>query len=438
MEDPWFQIAVLTSARDTAAQWFITTVGDANFAGTPSDAKSAFIRRITGILGARHNTAEMGQAITAAARMAGKDGPWWQAASLAGLAEGLKRARTGRIRIPGEQQQVLLRLVATSAEPLRASALEVANSIDLAGSAQLKRLIGSAARVLENTGTDVPARVHAARVLGLDRSLSALPLLQSTFTPQQPEEVQIAAARSLLAVKDARSTAALLEHWNAQTAAVRDVILAGFLQDPNRLPALLDVIEEREIQPASVSRAYRQRLTGSRDQRIRKRAAALFAGVSTNRGPVIDKYRAAAIGKGNRVRGSEVFREHCSSCHKIGDMGLQVGPDLLTLAGQPKDELLVNILDPSANIAPGYDEYLVQTTDGRIITGVISNQNATSVTLRRSKGDEDTVLRNTIAEMRVATVSAMPENLEDAINLEQMSDLLEFLKTAGGTKTAGR
>jgi putative heme-binding domain-containing protein len=133
-----------------------------------------------------------------------------------------------------------------------------------------------------------------------------------------------------------------------------------------------------------------------------------------------------------------VFREHCSSCHKIGDMGLQVGPDLLTLAGQPKDELLVNILDPSANIAPGYDEYLVQTTDGRIITGVISNQNATSVTLRRSEGDEDTVLRNTIAEMRVATVSAMPENLEDAINLEQMSDLLEFLKTAGGTKTAGR
>jgi putative heme-binding domain-containing protein len=100
--------------------------------------------------------------------------------------------------------------------------------------------------------------------------------------------------------------------------------------------------------------------------------------------------------------------------------------------------LLSSILDPNANIAPGYEEYLVQTIDGRILTGVIANQNATSVTLRRNKGDEDTILRPAIADMRVLTVSAMPENLEEGISVEQMSGLLEYLKTAGGANLAGR
>jgi putative heme-binding domain-containing protein len=111
---------------------------------------------------------------------------------------------------------------------------------------------------------------------------------------------------------------------------------------------------------------------------------------------------------------------------------------LLTLTNQSKDELLSNILDPNASIAAGYEEYLVQTADGRMITGVIANQNATSVTLRRSKGEEDTVLRSAISEMRALTVSSMPENLEEGISLEQMKDLLEYLKTAGAPKTARR
>jgi putative heme-binding domain-containing protein len=99
---------------------------------------------------------------------------------------------------------------------------------------------------------------------------------------------------------------------------------------------------------------------------------------------------------------------------------------------------LGNILDPNANIVPGYEEYMIQTTDGRLITGIIAGQDATSVTLGRRKGEKDTVMRSDIAEMRVLTVSAMPENLEEGINLDQMADLLEFLKAAGGTKLAGR
>ena len=79
---------------------------------------------------------------------------------------------------------------------------------------------------------------------------------------------------------------------------------------------------------------------------------------------------------------------------------------------------------------------MIQTTDGKLITGVIANQSATSVTLRRRKGEEDTVLRSNIAELRSLTVSSMPENLEEGFTLSELGDLLEFLKNPGTTKAA--
>jgi putative membrane-bound dehydrogenase-like protein len=436
-EDPWLQVAILASAKETAGRWFAALTSDANFAAKHSQGKSEFLRRIGGILGARQDHAGIGQVIAASPPLPAADAAWWRAAALAGVADGLKRA-AGRMRLAATQQEQLLRLVESPAEPLRAAALELAGSIDLAATAQLKNVIERAEGALQSRDADVPARVQAAKTLALDRSLSTLPALQDALTPQQPEEVQMAAARALLGMRDTRATTPLINHWSAQTTAVRDIIAAGFLQDAGRLNALLDAVEAGRIQPASISRASRQRILRVREEAVRKRAAALFAGVSSDRGAILRKYNAAARRNGSRERGIEVFRTHCSNCHKLGDIGQQVGPDLLTLAGQPKEELLANIIDPNANVAPGYEEYLVRTRDGRIATGVIANQNATSVTLRRSKGEEDTILRHAIVEMRSLTASAMPENLDEEINVQQMADLLEYLKTAGNTNKAGR
>jgi hypothetical protein len=53
VQDPWFQIAVLTAAADDADRWFRATVLDQNFIKTPGDGKDQFLKRITGIIGAR-------------------------------------------------------------------------------------------------------------------------------------------------------------------------------------------------------------------------------------------------------------------------------------------------------------------------------------------------------------------------------------------------
>jgi putative heme-binding domain-containing protein len=111
-------------------------------------------------------------------------------------------------------------------------------------------------------------------------------------------------------------------------------------------------------------------------------------------------------------------------------MGSEVGPNLVDLGGRlTKGNLLTQILDPNATIATGYEEYVVETTDGRTITGILAEDSSTSITLRRKEGHEDTLLRSSIARMRTSTVSGMPEGHEREINSQQMSDLLEYLQS---------
>lgn len=111
-------------------------------------------------------------------------------------------------------------------------------------------------------------------------------------------------------------------------------------------------------------------------------------------------------------------------------MGFEVGPDLLNLTlRRSKGFLLIEILDPNLNLVPGYESYLIETRDGRTLTGVISQESGTSVTLRRRDGEEDLILRANIAEIRPSTVSMMPEELEQDLSMQDMADLLEYLQS---------
>jgi putative heme-binding domain-containing protein len=335
-------------------------------------------------------------------------------------------------------QQSLLKLVETPSPAISSAALELATSGQLADSPQLRLLVRKASKVVRDSQSTAAERAHAASILGLDPTQSALPLLAEIFTAQQPEEVQLAVARSLLAMPEGKATQLVLDNWAMYTPRLREIVLAELLRHPDRVVMLLDATESGKVQLTSLSRSTMGKLyrVGMRDPRVAKRLHTLFAKVSNDRGAVMQKYQDAAKISGNAQRGMEVFRKNCSECHQIGNIGIKLGPDLATVTNQSKEELLTNILDPNANIAAGYEEYMIRTADGQLITGVMANQSATAVTLRRRKGEQDTVLRSNIAELRALTVSAMPENLEESIDLQQMSDLLAFLKSLGTVKTA--
>ena len=117
------------------------------------------------------------------------------------------------------------------------------------------------------------------------------------------------------------------------------------------------------------------------------------------------------------------------TCHRVGDEGHEVGPNLATIRTKTPEEILDQILDPNRLVEPQYFTYQILTTGGRVVDGVLDAANVTSVTLRRAEGATETVLRANIESIVCTGVSLMPEGLEKAIDPGQMSDLIAFLRS---------
>ena len=107
---------------------------------------------------------------------------------------------------------------------------------------------------------------------------------------------------------------------------------------------------------------------------------------------------------------------------------LPSGPDLFGIRNQPKEAILLHILIPEYEITQGFAAYVVETKDGRTLTGLIASETPTSVTLRQALGKEETVLRSDIEQLVSSKLSLMPQELEKAMTRQELADLISYLK----------
>ena len=436
MEDPWFQVAVLSAAADDPVRWFRAVIRNEEFTSGGTEGRQLFLRRLTSMIGARQKARELTAVLAAVLNAAGDADLWWPALSLEGLAEGLKRGTESEVNLPRRAQQILLEFL-SKPNRLGTAALEVVEGVRLSDTLQFRSLMRQAAALAADEGAGLDARVHAIRLAALNPSRTDYSLLAGLLQPRQPEEIQMAATRALIVLPHPKSTEILLDAWRSFTASLQNVALDGMLREPKRVPSLLDAVEAGTVQPWTIRGARRGRLFRVSEGETLERARTLLRSSPPDLRALTDQYGVAARTTGDIDAGRDVFSEHCSQCHKVGDTGSEVGPDLLSLSGRTKYEFLENILDPNSNIVPGYEEYLVETHDGRALTGVMASQGPATVTLRRSEGEEDTLARSQIANLRSLGVSAMPEGVQEDISVRQMTDLLEYLTHLGADTGVG-
>ncbi len=428
MDDKWFQTAVLTSITTTGVSWLESAID--RLQDEPSDDHLLeFLQRIAGVVGARQQEEEVGGALKVAVGRLDSEQDRVSPAVLEGLAEGLKRGAKRRIGLSGPGQQILLTLIENNRPAIHSPALGIAARIAFEDTRRFRRALSRAVDTLSGVAT-TELKVHATRVLALDPQQQSLQALANLLTPQQPEEVQDAAVEALVGLTPL-PVPLLLDRWNGYTVSRREAVLDALFENPDHIASLLDALESGEVQAGSLSRTRKSQLLRLPDSELRARAGTLVEALVASRKEAIEKYRSAVIDQGDDVRGEAVFARQCSKCHKVGGSGYEVGPDLLSLTNRAREKLLANIIDPNADIVPGYEEYRVDTRDGRILTGVLLEQNANSVTLGREEGEKDHILRANIAALRPSTVSAMPEGVEEEITVEEMTDLLEYLKSLG-------
>jgi putative heme-binding domain-containing protein len=160
-------------------------------------------------------------------------------------------------------------------------------------------------------------------------------------------------------------------------------------------------------------------------------ATKLLAGPTTQRATVVESFRPALSMTGDASRGHAIYQKLCISCHKLGNEGFTLGPDLTTVLNAGREKLLQNILDPSREVQPNFLAYQIDTADGDSVVGVITSDTPAGLVLRQAYGKETTIPRDKIKKMSTDGRSLMPDGLEAGLKPADVADLLTFIETFG-------
>lgn len=128
------------------------------------------------------------------------------------------------------------------------------------------------------------------------------------------------------------------------------------------------------------------------------------------------------------LAGSELFQLHCALCHKVGNKGNEVGPDVLGEAGVAEESLLRHVILPNARIRPGFGTTYAIMNDGSMITGLLKEDGPTGITLTIPGGIEKTLLRKDIQRIERRYASMMPP-YANIIQPDDMADLLGWIRS---------
>ena len=135
--------------------------------------------------------------------------------------------------------------------------------------------------------------------------------------------------------------------------------------------------------------------------------------------------------KGNPARGRLVFKENCATCHRLFDEGETIGPELTGAERGNLDFLLSSLVDPSSLIRNEYQAQTVALDDGRVLTGLIVEESAGSITLVDGNRQRIVLPRDAVDEMKPSAVSLMPEGQLDKLRDDQIRDLFRYLQSNG-------
>ncbi len=294
--------------------------------------------------------------------------------------------------------------------------------------ALLQKLMEHAKQVAPEDDVALDRREQAIMLLGLGKAEDAMAILPPLLEPREPQRVQMAAVRALGHVIQPEVAGLLLKPWKSYSPPLRNEVIPLLLGRTIWIRPLLDAVEDGTVALGQIPPSRRSLLLKIRDPKIRAQAERLFANeVPGPRQEVIAAYRSALSRESDPERGRVVFERECMTCHRLGEKGHAVGPNLSSVQRRTAEEILVHILDPNREVAPDFVEYNVALEDGRVLSGLIDSETATSLTLKCAEDAQDAILRRNIAEITSTGKSLMPEGLESKINPQEMADLLAFL-----------
>jgi len=297
---------------------------------------------------------------------------------------------------------------------------------------QVKQLFQRAAVIARMDESELRYRLAAVRLLSYANTTTAIQNLPSLLSPQSPKELQVATVLAMGSHDPQATTPPLLAGWKTYSPEVRRSVVDVMMKNTTSIQGLLAAVKMDVIRRSDIERDKKQLLMKHPNATIRSASNNLFGKeVNSDRAKVVAQFQNVLQLETDVKRGLEVFRKKCSICHKVGNVGIQVAPDLSSVKNKSEADLLIAILDPNREAQPNFNVYSVITLQGQILTGIIAAETSNSMTLRRAEAKEDVILRSNIDELISNGISLMPEGFEKELNAQEIADVIAFVKSIG-------
>lgn len=426
-DDRWLPLAANAAAAQSDRAFLLTSLRR-----QPNDALRQAVRIVSEHWARGDHTQALLELLAAAAEA----DPLLAGDTVSGLHAGWPKGRSATAD-RAQIEQVLGRVVAKVSLESQLQAIDLAEQWG-AGPAVRQQIESIEARLLAQASDaelDESQRLAAIRQLATltrsrDRLSQLIELISARTSPDLAEEIVAAVSQS----SDEQVAPLLLAAWPRFTPAVRRRTVASLLARPQWTTALLDAVAASRVSPDDLAVDQWQQLVRHPDQALAARATKLSQSQgrlpSADRQQVLDELLPQAERTGDAALGKKVFEQHCAKCHRHGNLGEAIGPDLTGIAVRPREEILTDILDPNRSVEGNFRQYTLATLDGRILAGLLLSETKTALELLDSQAQRHVVLREDLDELTASPLSVMPEGFEK-LAPEELTGLLEFLSAKG-------
>jgi putative heme-binding domain-containing protein len=345
-----------------------------------------------------------------------------QAELLTGIIEGLEGRRS--VAMPGQWPKTYARLQEGSSSSVRERSLQLALIFD--DPVAVKTLCALAG----DSTADAPTRNRAIQSLVAKRKDELAPLLLRLVHDPATRRCAIRG----LAEYDLPETAdVLLNQFSSFDAEARQDAVQTMASRLAWARLLIDAVEQGRI-PRSELTAYAARqLLNLGDAELILRVQSVWGELRTTpaeKAERIADYKKRltpdSLRSADRSAGRAIFQKTCASCHRLFDAGEAIGPDITGSQRSNLDYILQTLIDPGAAVSKDYQMQVFETTNGRVITGVVIGETQAAVTIQ-TVNEKIVVPTSEIEERRSSPLSLMPEGMLQDLRIEQVRELVAYL-----------
>jgi len=210
---------------------------------------------------------------------------------------------------------------------------------------------------------------------------------------------------------------------------IRREAVTGLARNKNGEQKLLELVSAKQL-PGDTRLLAGALLARSNNETVREAAAKLLPQpTQKNQQPLAPLDKLAQM-RGDVENGKKLYLgvATCSSCHLVDGQGKEVGPNLSEIGSKlSREAMFTAILDPSAGISHNYEQYVVLTDSGQVISGLKISESASEVVIRTADAIDRRIRQDEIEQLKQSDKSLMPENLHHTMNQKGLVDIVEYL-----------